>query len=574
MPAAQKIWQQIPFDHERLNLLARELDMPRAIAAALLVQGVKNRAQALRFLFPSLNDLPSPFLMKGMREAVSLVLTSLASQHPVIVYGDYDVDGVTGTALLYIFLKKIGFTECYMCQPDRFSDGYGLHVEAVERIVPKLILRKKPLIITVDCGISSIAQVKTLTDRGCKVIVSDHHQPPGTLPEADVIINPWQPGCNFPDKNLSGVGIAFYLAMGVRSKMREQGREVFNLKGFLDLVAIGTVADMVPITGVNRILVKAGLEVIRSSPSQGLREICNVSGVVPGVICTEDISFRLGPRLNSAGRMMGNAGLSLALLTAKGCIEARKYAGMIDQLNSNRKYITEEVFRQAKIQADESIIKGEPVLVLAHPGWHQGVLGIVAARIMDCYKLPTLILSLNDGVAKGSGRSLPGIDLHGLLNSKHELFTAFGGHPAAVGISLPSENIPALKEFLGCRLSDLKTDGGFMESRIDILWQESGDFFGTDFLAWYERMEPFGVGNPEPVFAARVNVFDCREVGAGHLRFAIKTNGAILDGIGFGQAGNEALRCGDEAVTLAFRFRRNNFSGKSKWQVEALDALM
>ncbi|MBA3002675.1 MAG: single-stranded-DNA-specific exonuclease RecJ [Desulfurivibrio sp.] len=573
-----KIWKVAPIDHARVSLLAAELNVPMPLAAILLSRGVENRVQAERFFSPSLADLPSPFLMKGMTEAVKVVLQALANQTPVIVYGDYDVDGTTGAALLYLFLKKIGFTETYVCQPHRLHDGYGLHLEAIRRIVPPGLLERTPLVITVDCGISSHQQVRELRDLGCMVIVTDHHQPPDELPEAEAVLDPQQKDCSFPEKHLAGVGVAFYLAMGIRKSMHEQGlfgaetgREIPNLKSYLDLVAVGTVADMVPIIGINRTIVKAGLEVLGASGRPGFVQLNKVSGIADSGITCEDIGFRIGPRLNAAGRM-GDAGRALDLLVTEDHGRAAELAQELNSENELRKSVLEAMCQEALVQAETAVKEGKNGLIITGEGWHSGVIGIGAARMVEKFNRPTLFFTTLDGIAKGSGRSVNGVNLYEILKEKDELFTAFGGHEAAVGLTLPQENLSALEAHFQQRLGEIATDTMFMP-KVTIAWhEENGSIFGPEFLQMYEKMGPFGMGNPEPVFSAQGMAEKPREVGVNHLKFTVRFNGAILDGIGFGLAGDfQGLIEGGQPLNVAFRLRRNTYRNKTSWQVEAVD---
>jgi len=571
----EKIWEIAPVDHARVSLLAAELDLPKPLAAILLGRGVENRTQAELFFSPSLAALPSPFLMKGMTEAVAVVLSALERQVPVIVYGDYDVDGTTGAALLFLFLKKIGFLRVYVCQPHRLLEGYGLHLEAIRRTVPTGMLEQTPLVITVDCGISSNIQVDELRALGCQVIITDHHKVPEELPEAEAVLDPQQKGCGFPEKILAGVGVAFYLAMGIRKTLHEQGRygdglEVPNLKSYLDLVAVGTVADMVPIIGINRILVKAGLEVLSASLRPGLAELNKVSGINSSVVTCEDIGFRLGPRLNAAGRM-GDAGRALELLVAEDHGRAGLLAQELNSENELRKSVLEEMCRQAFLQAETAVASGKKGLIITGEDWHPGVIGIGAARMVERFNRPTLLFAVKDGMAKGSGRSVSGVNLYGILKEKHELFTAFGGHEAAVGLTLPAANLQELEAHFQERLGEIVTEA-MLAPKVDIAWhEEKGTLFEKGFLQLYEKMAPFGMGNPEPVFSALGVAENPREVGVNHLKFTVRFNGAILDGIGFGLGDFQNLISSGKPLNVAFRIRRNTFRNKSSWQVEALD---
>ncbi|MGV1098935.1 single-stranded-DNA-specific exonuclease RecJ [Thiovibrio sp. JS02] len=573
----KKRWEVLPVDGGQAERLGAELRLPVIFAALLLQRGIADRGEAERFFSASLADLPSPFLLKGMREAVLAVASALAGQRPVVVYGDYDVDGTTGAAILSIFLKAVGFRQVFPCQPLRLEDGYGLHPRAVERKLPAEIFGQAPLLITVDCGISDHLEVGRFKEMGWSVIVTDHHQPPAQLPEmADAVINPLQPGCAFPDKNLAGVGVAFFLLMGVRSHLLAQGYFPGkgmspNLKAYLDLVAIGTVGDMVPLTGVNRILVKAGLEQLQKCERPGINELLRVSGLKgPGVGC-EDIGFRLGPRINAAGRL-GDAARALALLASNDAGEARELAEELNRENEARKLLIDALFKQAAPVAEEMLARGKKGLVLLGEEWHPGVIGIGAAKIVERYHRPTLVFTrLANGLAKGSGRSVPGLNLHEILRAMGELFTHFGGHEAAIGLSLPLENLAELERRFEESLAE-KMTAGMLQPRIEIAWHGKADeCAGREFHAFYERLAPFGMGNPEPIFALSKTLEEARVVGVNHLKFRTKINGAIYGGIGFGLSDCLQLAESGQRLELAFRWRKNFFRGEQSWQLDVVD---
>ena len=550
--------------------------LPPAIRSILSQRGLVDEEQIKKFLNPTLMDLPSPFLMKGMKDAVALVYQAMQENSAVVIYGDYDVDGVTGSAVLALFLKEIGLdVTCY--QPDRFSKGYGLHADAIRdlhRQVSRKDEEKKHLLISVDCGISNVEEVAVAKERGFSVIIADHHQPPEQLPEADSILNPHQHGCTFPDKDLAGVGVAFYLIMGLRSHLREkgvwQGREAPNLKEYLDLVALGTVCDMVSLSGVNRILVKAGLEVLQHRQRPGLKALADVSGLEAGrKITSEDIGFRLGPRLNAAGRI-GASERALELLTTEDYNTSISLANELDAENRKRKELTEDIFHQAAEKAKELIETGRKTLVVSGEGWHPGVLGIVASRLVHQFYRPTIVLSREKETTKGSCRSVSCLNIYEALLECDQL-DRFGGHAMAAGVTLQTQNINAFADqFEAYVASQISPDDlvPTLNINMDSSCEELND---TIFLNCYEKLQPFGIGNPEPVFAFRnCTLNKTRLVGTNHMKFTYQENGCRLEGIGFG-FGSCIADVSKHAVDLAFALRLNSFNGRETWQANLLD---
>ncbi|HIJ79108.1 MAG: single-stranded-DNA-specific exonuclease RecJ [Desulfobulbaceae bacterium] len=567
-------WLLAEYDNNVAQALAEETGLSLPIAALLAQRGLLDREAVDRYFMPSLGGLPSPYGMKGVQEAAALVYLALQNQQPVIVYGDYDVDGTTGSGVLVDFFREIGLQDVYCAQPLRLSEGYGLHLATLNRCLPAGLLEKQCLLVTVDCGISDSACVQALKEMGLAVIITDHHQPPAELPAADVLINPLQPGCNFSEKNLAGVGVAFYLIMGIRKYLYEEGVYAAadaapNLKRYLDLVAVGTVADMVPLIGVNRILVKAGLEQLRQTKRIGLKELLKVSGLEDKPVFSDDIGYRLGPRLNAAGRM-ADAALALELLLADDPERARQLAQEVNQHNEARKEVIEEVIGQARALAEQQLAIGRKIMVIQGEGWHPGVIGIAASRLVEEFHRPVLLFAVQDGVAKGSGRTITGLNLYGLLVGFKDLFEKFGGHQAAVGLTMPSAGLAELAELLEQAMA-AAVSAEMLAPKLTVDWQFSDIKQGRldqNFFAFYERMEPFGQGNPEPLFSVKGRLDYPREVGVNHLKFAMRINGASFSGIGFNLADKVNLSSGQE-VELAFHLRRNSFRGQTSWQLNA-----
>ncbi|MDA8164988.1 MAG: single-stranded-DNA-specific exonuclease RecJ [Desulfobacteraceae bacterium] len=564
-----RIWRRRPFDPKRAATLASELEVPFGIGAILLQRGLDDPRAAHDFLNPAFEQLPSPFLMKGMAEATAILADAIRQGRAVAVYGDYDVDGATGTAVLALFLRRLGLT-VHARQPHRLHHGYGLH----RRLIPELqALAPGGVLITVDCGISDREAVAAANEGGLTVIVTDHHQPPSTLPPADAVLNPLQPGCSFPFKHLAGVGVAFYLAMGLRSRLKEQGywpgaAGMPNLRELLDLAAVGTVADIVPLVGPNRIFVRAGLEVLQEARRPGLACLLETAGLLGKRLTAEDIGFRLGPRINAAGRL-GDPGRALDLLLTDDSVLARKLAHELEKANRDRHALEEGMACQAMAAAAEFIQAGRRTMVLLGDAWHPGVLGIVASRVLNRFYRTTILLTEKEGLLSGSGRSVPEFHLHHALEGCKDLLVRYGGHANAAGLALQPESLPAFRERFEAEAAQLAPED--LRPKLLVDGQATDDLFGGRFQEAYLRLAPFGMGNPEPVFAsAGCRLLKPRLVGEKHLKFLWPHNGGRLEGIGFG-FGHLLPILKSQEVGLAFSLRLNEFRGRESWQVNLVD---
>lgn len=531
----EKIWHKHDLDLLAIEKLQRETNLHSLMALFLYNRGIKDADEAHAFLHPSLKDLPSPFLLKDMDKAAHRLADAVRRQERILIYGDYDADGVTATAVLWLFLKRIGASVSYYI-PDRMREGYGLKVEALKHLPDK----KPNLIITVDCGISNHEAVIHAHEQGLDVIITDHHHVPSVLPPALAVVNPKQPDCHFPDKELAGVGVAFNLVMALRRILFHESmsgewasRERPNLKEYLDLVAIGTIADMVPLRGVNRILVKAGLEVIDKAKRPGIAALKAVSSITTTKISSYDIGFRLAPRLNAAGRM-GPADDAFALLVTEDRSQAELIATRLDQANRRRQAVEEDIFTEITSRITEEVLQTEKAFIYASPHWHRGVLGIVASRLATRYARPTLLFSLEDKIAKGSGRSGADLDLYALLTMCQEFLEDFGGHKEAAGLSLREESLPLFREFFQSIVSDRIAT----EDLVPKLWLEGRVQLSTlrerSFLGDFRLLPPFGTGNPNPVLdTSPVKITDQRLIGGKHLKLKVHQNGYMWEAIGF-----------------------------------------
>ena len=566
--------------------MANALAIPPDIARLLLQRGIASEDDARAFLGPTFAQLPPPRSLLGMNRGIAVIEQALLQKMPVTVYGDYDVDGITATALLVRFFRLLGLAVTPY-QPDRLTEGYGLNQQAIREIRERSIEKHgvAGVLVTVDCGITSVAEVTLARELGFLVVITDHHLPLPHLPSPDALINPLQPGCPFPDKNLAGVGVAFYYCMGLRSRLVEQGfwgtSQVPNLKAYLDLVALGTVADVVPLTGVNRVFVRAGLEVINQKKGDavlgpGLDALFELADIGARGITVEDISFRICPRINAAGRV-GSPETALDLLLTEDPEQARSLATSLEGTNQLRKEIEARVYEQALVLAGEEVRQGRRGLVLWGQGWHPGVIGITAARLAEQFWRPCILFAVNGEVAKGSARSVPDVDLYQLLCScNQEILVRFGGHAGAAGVQISIEHLEIFKKDFEKQISTQVSP----ELQVPRLWIDAQldfqELFAESFLSNYIRLFPFGRGNPEPVFVAKgCRLTDLQAVGAGqdHLRFVVRADNISRRGIGFG-FGDMAATLREKEVDLAFRLRLNEFRGRKRWELIAQDIVI
>src|SRR6202171_5655142 len=424
--------------------LASGLGVTAAVGRVLWARGYREPSQAERFLEPRFEHLPNPFELKGIEAAVSRLQRALAQGERVCVYGEYDVDGVTSTALLVSVLRKLGGNvEFYV--PHRLVEGYGLNTDALTR----LAARGTRLLVSADCGVTAVAEIDAASKLGLDVVVIDHHTASQDLPRAVAILNPHQPGCSFPGRELAAVGVAFHLLLALRKRLRDAGwvaaRPEPNLREVLDLVALGTIADVVPLTGPNRVLVHFGLKELSRGARGGGLALKSVAQLT-GEVTAGDVGFKLGPRINAAGRL-DDASVGVRLLLSEDLREARALAEQLDRANAERQDLQARIAGEAIAHAEKL---GSPeerrTLVVSSSGWHVGVVGIVAARLVERFHRPALVIAEEGGVAKGSGRSVEGVHLYDALARCARHLTRFGGHKHAAGVTLDTARISAFAE--------------------------------------------------------------------------------------------------------------------------------
>ena len=564
-----KLWVvKEPQDPIEVKSIADSLNIAEVLANLLVMRNIKTFAQAKKFFRPSIEDLHDPFLMNGMAEAANRVIHAITENEKILVYGDYDVDGTCSTALMYMFLKSLGANVDYYI-PKRLEEGYGISVFGVDYANSI----KTSLLISVDCGITAVAEIDYANTFGIDVIICDHHQPKEKLPAAYAVLDPLKPECNYPFKYLSGAGVAFKLAQGVAEKI---GKRNLPLK-YLDLVALAGAADIVPLADENRILVKEGLDQVNLSPRPGIKALIQMSRLEPGTLSSGQIVFTIAPRINAVGRM-GDAATAVQLLVTESDTEAMKLARMLEEDNVERKKIDEETLNHA-----EAIIKknerfdDEKAIILHNDDWHPGVIGIVASRIVEKYYKPTIMLTTSDGIAKGSARSIPNFNIYEALSECEDLLVHYGGHEAAAGLAI---EIDKLDEFRVRFNAVVKKN---MDEKIAVPIVSVDSIIKLSeitpkFIRIIDQFAPFGPANLRPVFMVQ-NV-ECsgmaRGAGAGgkHLLFNVRQQGCdkVFDVVGFnfGECASK-MNNGQKTFSMVFSIDKKNKDGKSIPQLRIRD---
>lgn len=487
-----KRWIVRGHNAEEAASLARVLGVSPILAALLINRGYADERSARTFLTPSYDQLHEPYLMRGMKEAVARLQQAIDNREPVLIYGDYDVDGTTGTAILLRALKLLGATVGFHV-PHRFTEGYGIQQAALE----KALLEGYKLVVSVDCGIRAHSPLIWARDNGLDVIITDHHLPDDTegAPPAFAVLNPNQEGCEYPDKNLAGVGVAFKL---VHALFRERGREA-QVAAFLKVVAIGTVADVAKLVGENRTIVALGLQDLARAANPGLRALIDVAGCGDGKGMTAyDLGFRLGPRINAAGRMDA-ASAVVELFDTRDSAVARRLAEHLDARNEERKTVQQQIVDLATAELDDA---ESFVTVIAGERWHRGVIGIAASKLAERLHRPCVVLSVDGDVAHGSGRSIEAYHLLNGLTACSDLFEKFGGHSHAAGITIRPDRIDEFRRRLNEHAASCLTPEDLEHSvTIDLELPAESVTFGM--AKELQSLEPFGAGNPCPVFMTR-----------------------------------------------------------------------
>ena len=562
----QKRWESKRPDPGRVETLAAQLDCDPVIATLFVNRGITSEAEARKFMAAMAADIRPPFVLKGMDRAVRRIYAALNHNENILIFGDYDADGITATAVLFTFLRHAGANVSTHI-PHRAREGYGLQPHHITDLARR---SKTALVITVDCGSASTDAVETARSAGIDVIITDHHIPPATLPRAAAVINPNRPDCPSGLGALAGVGVAFYLSMALRKYLREKAfwshRREPNLKALCDLVAIGTIADMVPMRGENRILTRMGLTVVNSDPRSGIRALMDIAGMSGRPAEAGDIAFKMAPRLNAAGRL-AHADAAFKLLTATDRSTADALARSLDDLNAQRQSIEKSMTDQAltTLNKDPRLLE-RCSIVLYDSHWHEGVLGIVASRLVKRYSRPVILITRSNGMGKGSGRSIPGVDLVGALNACSAYLDRFGGHAMAAGLGIAPDRIDDFRDQFDRTIAAATEAGDFMPVLpIDCVL----DFkrITGRLLDQMEMLKPYGIGNPEPLFMARnVSVVGSKIVGRSHRQMRLQqSTGRPVNAIQFNVDTGTALP--ETFERIAFRLQWNRWNGKQSPQI-------
>jgi single-stranded-DNA-specific exonuclease len=570
----EKRWHMLTPAAAVVSALKESLGGHPVMATLLANRRMESPEQAQAFLNASLSQLRPPTGLKDLEPAVQRVTRAVTSAEPILLFGDYDVDGATATAVLYEFLKACGACVSYYI-PHRLKEGYGLQVRHIAEVA---VPRRATLLITVDCGSGSHAAVDAACSAGIDVIITDHHTVGDRLPKALAVVNPKRKDCTAGLGQLAGVGVAFCLAIALRKRLRELGfwkdREEPNLKYLCDMVALGTIADMVPLLGENRILAKTGLEIIGSGRRPGLAALMEAAGIAQRPTDSEDVAFRLGPRLNAAGRV-DHAALAVELLTTDRPDTARRIAQALNGLNANRQDIERGIL--ADIQA---IIARQPellerrTLVLAHPDWHEGVIGIVASKVMEMYYRPVVLIALKSGFGRGSARSVPGIDLFACLSACQSHLEELGGHMQAAGLQIAEGRLPTFRQAFEDAVRTVSGPELFTPTLCVDCELDFGEI-SEDLLDQLDALMPFGAGNPEPLFMARdVVVVSSSRVGQHHRRMVLRPASGPADrcfrAIHFHAAPAAAAQTRFERMLFKLRWNRWNGGKTVQLVVEAV----
>ena len=491
-----KRWKIQKHDREQVLKLSQDLRVSPLAAALLISRGFETAEKADKFLNPKFEDLHDPYLLKDMDKAVARVLKAIENQEKILIWGDYDVDGTTGTVVLRKVLEILGATKTGYHVPHRFTEGYGLNIEKLAEAKDK----GYTLAISVDTGSRAFEPADWAKENGMDLIITDHHLSDEKIgnPNAFAVVNPNQIGDEYPDKNLAGVGVAFKLAHAL---LREKGKENL-IKGFLKMVAIGTIADIMKLTGENRAIVSLGLKDLPKATNYGLKALMEVADC-KSEMSSYDIGFRIAPRINAAGRM-DEAMTVIKLFEAKSFEKAREYAEILDSRNRERQKVQLEISQLALLEYIENggSANQKHVAVIAGENWHRGVIGLASSRITDKLYRPSLVISLENGIGHGSARSIENFNLHDMLEDSAELFEKFGGHAAACGFTIRRENIEPLREKLNKYASEKLTDEDLIpELKIDAV--VSAQSMTLETVAELKKLEPYGAGNPKPKFVTK-----------------------------------------------------------------------
>ena len=550
-------WQFSPqVEDADFTKIAKSVGLSSEVACLLFQRGIKDESSLKKFLEPSLEDLHDPYLLHDMDKAVDRIRQAIEQGELILVYGDYDADGMTSASIVKESLEQLG-AECLVYLPNRFTDGYGPNASVYKYFIGQ---QGVSLIVTVDNGVAGHEAIDLAQSMGVDVIVTDHHSMPEVLPDAYAIVHPEHPEADYPFKHLAGCGVAFKLACALLEEVQVE---------LLDLVAIGTIADMVSLTDENRIMVQYGLEVLRNTQRLGLQELFEIAGIASSDLTEETVGFQLAPRLNALGRL-DDPNPAIDLLTGFDDEEVHEIALMIQEKNEERKEIVQAIYEEAKSLVDPN----KSVQVLAKEGWNPGVLGIVAGRLLEELGQTVIVLNIEDGRAKGSARSIEAVDIFEALDPHRSIFLAFGGHAGAAGMTLEVEQLDDLSEILETYVKD-KGIAAKGKSRLYLDEELDLESLSLDTVKSFEKLAPFGMDNQKPVFYIRdFQVENARSMGAGdsHLKLKISKGTANFEVVAFGQGAKATEFAQTKQLELAVTLSVNQWNGQTTLQLMMVDA--
>jgi len=563
------VWNHLACDGQSVERLRQELTLHPTVARILVQRGFAEPASARKFLNPSLDDLHDPSRLTDLDRAVERLLGAVARREPIAVHGDYDADGVSSTVMLRRFLELLEGDVTHFI-PERLQDGYGLQAGTVERLHAQGIR----VIVSVDCGIRSVRAAARARELGVDLIVTDHHEPDAALPPAFAVLNPRRPDCTYPDKDLAGVGVAFKL---VQALCQRTNRSAW-LPGFAKLAAIGTLADAVPLRGENRVLAKVGLDRLSEGPhTVGLQALLDVSGLTGRRIVGDDVAFQVAPRINAAGRM-SSADLATRLLLSTGASDAADAKALAESLNAENARRREEeagiVAEARRVIERDPDIGAQNLLVVWAEGWHRGIIGIVASKLVEAFARPAIVLSVEGGEAHGSGRSIPGFDLLGALERNADLFLRFGGHRQAAGMVVEATRLRELRRRLAAHANETIEPQDLVPRLTVDAPLSLGEVRG-DLLRGLASLEPFGRGNLRPVFhAVPVEVTEGpRTMSKRHLRMTLRQGRKAFPAVAWRAAERSAVFEQHRALNVAFSLGEDSYKGNHFLQLIVADAI-
>jgi len=557
-----KKWEIYQTNEEKVEKLQEKYKLNRLLSTLLTNRGITEEAEITKFLNPKRSDFYDPFGMPDMEKAAERILKAIKDKEQIIIYGDYDVDGITSVTVLKSFLEERGI-QVNVYIPNRLNEGYGLNKTAMEEIAKQ----GNKLMITVDCGITAVDEVEYAKTFGIETIITDHHEPAEELPKAIAVVDAKRKDNKYECRNLAGVGVVFKLIQALSIKLGLDPKEYLK---YLDIVCVGTISDIVPLTDENRVIVKLGLKLVEQTKNLGLKEILQSCGY--SKINSTTISFGVAPRINACGRM-GHQEEALNLLLSKEENEVKELTQKINEYNKTRQEIEKNIYNEAVEQIEKEGLDTKNTIVVSGKGWHHGVIGIVSSKITELYFKPSILLCEEDGECKGSGRSIPGFDLHEALMECNDTIDKFGGHAMAVGINIKKEKVEEFKEEFEKIAKEKEVDKIIPILNLDA--EIKLDDVNKEMVDSLKELEPFGEANKMPIFAFRnLKIDSIRSLSEGkHLRLSVKDNKNIINAIGFNMGAlADTYRIGDR-VDIAGNLEINSFNGVDSIQINIKDIM-